>query len=340
MRTPRLVLSMLVAAPLALGALVAMPGPAQAADTDVQINEFDSNGGFPDDWVELKNTGAGPVDISNWIVKDQTEGNNVTIPAATTLAAGALYTVDMGGLGNGDTVRVFTPASAALIDSEVYGAHAANGTWSACPEGGNTFVDRPGTKGLPNACANVAAWPGGSAVATVDNAGAFGDNESGLAYEGTGTATPGSLWMVQNNPGTLRKLNKTGGLWTETTQWTLKYAGGLGNPDAEGVTIVNGSANDGIYVATERDGAGGSLPMILRYAPLPGGGTISPVDQFSLAADLPGLGANAGPEAVAWVPDSYLTAKGFKKDGGATYNPADFPGPWHRAVLRRRRADR
>ena len=91
------------------------------------------------------------------------------------------------------------------------------------------------------------------------------------------------------------------------------------------MTIVNGSANDGVYVATERDGAGGSLPMILRYAPPPGGGTISAVDQFSLAADLPGLGANAGPEAVAWVPDSYLTAKGFKKDGGATYNPADFP---------------
>ena len=110
MRTPRLALSMLAALPLALGALVALPGPAHAADTDVQINEFDSNGGFPDDWVELKNTGAAPVDISNWIVKDQTEGNNVTIPAATTLAAGALYTVDMGGLGNGDDGPRLQPA--------------------------------------------------------------------------------------------------------------------------------------------------------------------------------------------------------------------------------------
>ena len=91
------------------------------------------------------------------------------------------------------------------------------------------------------------------------------------------------------------------------------------------MTITDAGSAGGVYVATERDGAGVSRPAILRFTPTGAGGALNATNDWNLTADLPGLGANEGPEAVAWVPDSYLTSKGFKKDGGATYNPADFP---------------
>jgi hypothetical protein len=329
LRLRRTVLSIAVAAPLAVGALVALPAaPAGAADTDVQINEIESNDGITDDWVELKNTGAGPVDVSGWIVKDSGEGNNTTIPGSTVIPAGGYYTVDMGGLGNGDTARVFASDGTTLIDSQAYAAHAST-TWSACPEGSATFVDSEvGTKNLPNACTAVNAWPGGSSVSVADASNAFGGGDvSGLAYEGSGSTAPGTLWVVQNGTGMLFKTVKTGGSWAPSASWTLRYPDGLGKPDAEGVTITDAGSAGGVYVATERDGNnnGVSRPAILRYLPTGAGGDLTAANEWNLTSDLPGLGANYSLEAVAWVPDSYLTQRGLKKDDDSPYNPAAFP---------------
>jgi hypothetical protein len=329
MRTRRLVLSAISALPLALGALVALPAPAQALDTDIAINEIESNDGIVDDWVELTNTGAGLVNISSWVVKDSGEGNNVTIPPGTIVPAGGYYAVDMGGLGNGDTVRVFAADGVTLIDSQVYAAHAANTTLSACPEGSTTFGDAEvGTKGLPNACSAGNSWFGGNAVTAVDSPNAFGGSDvSGLAYEGSGSTAPGTMWAVQNGTGLLFKVASAGGVWAPTATYDLNYTNGIGKPDAEGVTITDAGAAGGVYVATERDGdnSGVSRPAILRYAPTGAGGALTATNDWNLTTDLPGLGANYGLEAVAWVPDSYLTGRGFEKTGGTAYNPADYP---------------
>ena len=328
LRTRRLVLTTLTAVPLALGVLVSLPTSAHAVDTDIAINEIESNDGIVDDWVELKNTGLGLVNISGWIVKDVGETNNVTVPPGTIVPPGGYYSVNMGGLGNGDTVRVFASDNVTLIDSQAYLAHGST-TLSACPEGSTTFADTEvGTKNLPNACTAGNSWFGGSSVTAVDALNAFGGSDvSGLAYEGSGTTAPGTLWAVQNGTGFLFKTTSTGGVWAPSASWDLNYASGLGKPDAEGVTITDAGAAGGVYVATERDGdnSGVSKPAIVRYAPTGAGGPLTATNEWNLTANLPGLGANFGLEAVAWVPDSYLTSKGFKKDGGAAYNPADFP---------------
>ena len=54
----------------------------------VKINEVESSGGTPGDWVELINNGASAVDLSGWIVKDNDDTHVFTIPAGTSIAAG------------------------------------------------------------------------------------------------------------------------------------------------------------------------------------------------------------------------------------------------------------
>jgi len=330
LRTRRIVLSILTATLLATGALAALPAPpATAADSDVKINEVESQdpaGGS--DWVELYNTSGASVDISNWVLKDSGEGNNITIPPATSIGAGGFFAINVTGLGNPDTARLFNSGAATLIDSVSYTAHAA-GTLSRCPDGTGGFVAAIPTKGLTNACVSATTWPGGTTVADADAANAFGTNLSGLAYEGSGSATPGSIWAVKNNPSTLYKLTKTGSTWGASVTNSLLYPGDVGNPDAEGVTLTDAGAAGGVYVATERNDDGPnsntSRPAVLRFAPTGAGGSLTATNDWNLSADLPGLDKNEGLEAIAWVPDSYLTAKGFKTLAATAYNPADYP---------------
>jgi hypothetical protein len=57
------------------------------------------------------------------------------------------------------------------------------------------------------------------------------------------------------------------------------------------------------------------------------GPALTATNQWDLLGDLPGLGANAGLEAIAWMPDSLLVAKGLIDESkGAKYNPADYAG--------------
>ena len=229
------------------------------------------------------------------------------------------------GLGDADSARLFHGAT--LIDSHDWAAPAAT-TWSRCPDSAGAFIDDAiGTKGLPNACSAVTAWPGSSTVSEVDVANSFGGDLSGLAYEGSGSTSPGTLWGVQNGNGQLRKITKSGGTWGSSATYTLHYPTGIGKPDAEGVTVTTAGAAGGVYVATERDGDnnGVSRPAILRFVPTGPSGALTASNDWDLTGDLPGLGANFGLEAVAWVPDSYLTAKGFKLDAGAVYDPVAFP---------------
>jgi hypothetical protein len=79
-------------------------------------------------------------------------------------------------------------------------------------------------------------------------------------------------------------------------------------------------------VSIERNG-GGSQPGVLRYDVTGAGPNLTATNWWDLTADLPGLGANAGLEAIGFVPDSFLVAKGLIDEStGAAYNPADYPG--------------
>jgi hypothetical protein len=171
------------------------------------------------------------------------------------------------------------------------------------------------------------AWPNSTTVVNVTTTGTFGGNMSGLFYENS------NIWAVQNAPSRLFKLipNATGSsdVKKDTTNgWsagkTLRYPNGSGEPDAEGVTKAE-LTSPLIYVATERDGSGSSKLSVLEYNTTGTATIINATKEWNLTTSLPSVAANSGLEAIAWVPDSYLTANNFKNDAGAIYTPANYP---------------
>src|SRR5262249_30181126 len=76
-------------------------GAANDCSIAVKINEVESSGGTPGDWIELYNFGAIAVDISGFVVKDDDDTHNYTIPPGTSIAAGGYYVVEEASLGFG-----------------------------------------------------------------------------------------------------------------------------------------------------------------------------------------------------------------------------------------------
>ncbi|GAA3665097.1 hypothetical protein GCM10022267_59200 [Lentzea roselyniae] len=168
--------------------------------------------------------------------------------------------------------------------------------------------------GLSGASAGAATtWPGDSATRTADGTNVFGTNLSGLSFE-----NPNVAWAVKNGPSTLYRLVPSGTGWKVDQKRSLNFADGQGDPDAEAVVATP----DGLFVAIERDNDNGdvSRPMILKY-----GTGSNAIAEWELGG-MPEVDPNDGPEAISWVPDSFLTQNGFKDDSGKTYNPADYPG--------------
>ena len=311
----------------------------------VRLNEIESDLGTPGDWVELFNTGASPVALGGYQLRDNDDTHRYTIPAGVVISAGGYLAIDESALGfalgSSDNVRLFSPGGA-LLDSYAWTAHAAI-TLGRCPDGTGTFVaTTASTKGAANQCTVVPpplpppaleAWPGSSTVQNAGVVNALGTNLSGLTYEGSGSAAPGVLWAAKNGPGTLYRLIWNGAAWVAdpASGWgagkTLRYPSGTGNPDAEGVTFAS-SSSGGIYVATERNNevSGTSRNSILHFDATGTSTTLVATREWNLTSDLPVVGSNTGLEAITWVPDAYLVARSFYDEArAALYNPALYP---------------
>jgi hypothetical protein len=124
------------------------------ASSPIVINEVESSGGDPGDFVELYNASGAPVDVSGFIFRDDDDTHTYTIPASTTIAANGFLVVEedeLGfSLGGGDAARLYDPTDT-LIDSYSWDDHAA-GTYGRCPDGTGDFVDAESTKGAANDC--------------------------------------------------------------------------------------------------------------------------------------------------------------------------------------------
>ncbi|WP_165368087.1 lamin tail domain-containing protein [Phytoactinopolyspora endophytica] len=318
--------------------------PAGGQDT-LRVNEVESSGGDPGDWVELMNTGSEDVDLSGWLLRDDDDTHTSTIPEGTVIEAGGYYIHERDqlgfGLGGSDMVRLYAP-NGNLVDATEWDGHAPT-TYGRCPDGSGEFqVTGSVTKGAANDCGDPDGpddpdepgepWPGSPDVATVDPAETFDGDLSGLDYQPTGTMEPAVMWAVDNGRGRLHRLEWNGSVWDNSSAdgWsagkTLRYRDGSGTPDSEGVTVTG----DGdVVVGTERDNDNGSVSRLslLRYEITGTETELVAAAEWDLTADLPPVRANAGVEAVKWVPDTTLTELGFIDEStGDVYDPANYSG--------------
>jgi hypothetical protein len=318
----------------------------------VVINEVESNGGVPKDWVEFHNPGTAPVDLSGWVFKDNNDANTYTLSPGTVIAPGGYLVLDETvhfnfGLGAPDEARLFD-ATGRLVDAYGWTSHAAT-TYGRCPDGAGAFATTLApTKGAPNACGSVDAgtpdmaapvdgaialepWPGQDNVVVADLPNQFPQNLSGLTYEPPAGSNPGFLWAVLNGPGVLFRLVWNGTHFVESAGWaggkTLRFPTGVGNPDSEGVSRGD-YAQPYIYVATERDNdaSGVSRLSVLRFDTSAPGPALVATQEWNLTSALPSVGPNLGLEVITWIPDGHLVARGFIDESrGGPYDPAVYP---------------
>ncbi|WP_200954431.1 MULTISPECIES: lamin tail domain-containing protein [unclassified Nocardioides] len=321
LRRSLMLLAACAAPVLGLGVLPAQAAPAD----DIRINEVVTTGSVNDS-IELVNKGTAAVDISGWILKDNDNGSKFQIATGTTLAPGAFRAYDVSGkfgLGSSDKARLYLPNGSTLVDTFTWTTHS-NPSWSRCPDGTGAFGQAALTLGTANSCSGSgSAWPGGSTIANADASNVFGSDVSGLFQDGT------VMWAAQNSGKLWRLLPDGSGGWTPDTNngWTsgksLRFTGGTGTADAEGVTATGGN----VYVASERNGdvSGTSRLSVLRYDVSGTGSSLTATREWNLTSNLPSVGSNAGFEAITYVPDATLTGAGFKDEStGVAYNPAAY----------------
>ncbi|WP_449278985.1 lamin tail domain-containing protein [Leucobacter sp. GX24907] len=124
----------------------------------VVINEIETSGGTPDDWIEFFNTGDEIVDLAGFVVRDDSDAadHSWEFPTGTEIAPGEFLVVesaDLGyGLGAADQARLFLPGGFTAVDQHAWDAHSPT-TIGRCPDGTGDFRDTTAsTKGAPNDC--------------------------------------------------------------------------------------------------------------------------------------------------------------------------------------------
>ena len=227
------------------------------------------------------------------------------------------------------------------------GGGAGDGTGSGGSIGGSIGVGGSvgGSVG-GQAGVTLQPWPTSDAVVAVDSVNQFTSNLSDLVYQAPAGGTADVLWGLRNDPSTLYCLLWNGTTWSGMTDdgWTngktLRYPNGLGAPDAEGLTRAELSST-AIYVSAERDNNAGSVSRmsVLRYDYYgTTGTTLTATHEWNLTPDLPAAGANAGLEALTWIPDYVLAGdRLLRRRGECHLRSGALSGPRDRVVLRRSR---
>ncbi|MFF7145605.1 lamin tail domain-containing protein [Streptomyces nodosus] len=336
-RRRRVLTRFLAAGPLlVVGALTGVPSAHAAVADDIRINEVVTSDQVNDS-IELFNKGTATIDVSGWILKDDDNDHKYKIASGTTLSPGGYRAFDIHnefGLGSDDKARLYLADGKTLVDSFSWSKHS-DPSWSRCPDGTGEFKQATAvTLGGPNACGTTGggpttpvAWPGSGSVSTADAANVFGQDLSGLYQEGN------VLWGAQNSGKLWRLVRDGSGGWKPDTNggWssgkTLRFPGGSGSPDSEGVTLTGSGSAGGAFVASERNGdaSGTSRLSVLKYDVAAGGSSLTATTEWNLTSDLPKTDPNLGFEGITWIPDAYLTGAGFKDAStGAAYAPARY----------------
>jgi hypothetical protein len=221
--------------------LMALPVQgAQAASTDVVISEFRVRGpnGAADEFVELYNLSASPVDIGGWLVRgsnsSSTIGTRATIPSGTILNPGCYYLVTNSSTSGG-------PYSGAVPGDLTFttGITDDGGIAITLP-GGTTIVDQVGMStgsaykegttlaslGSSNLNRGYERKPGGSAGSGLDT----DDNSNDFQLITPSDPQNSASTCVDNSEPTSPKINEFS---ASTAGTDVEYVEIIGAPNAD-----------------------------------------------------------------------------------------------------------
>lgn len=274
-------------------------------------------------------TGSFPIDVTLAAASASTVTVGFRASGGTAVGGGVDYTLAAGTLtfAPGETTKTIVVA---IVDDMVAEARETLVVALESPSGAALGTASTHTSTLSDD--DTRTWPGADAVVTVDGSNVFGGNLSGLVYQPAYASVPASIYAVQNNPAKAFRLVWNGTIWAPSTVSgfgagkTLTFPTGTGVPDAESVTMID-TTSSLVYVGSERDNAnnGTSRNSILLFDLGGATTTVTAMAEWNVTADLPAVGANLGIEAVTFVPDAYLVARGFFDERtGATYDPSNY----------------
>lgn len=132
---------------------------------DICINEFQSTSDFggPDDWIEMYNRGANPVDVSGCFLSDQRGDNDKwRFPDDTVIQPGQYLVIfedelKFGLSSEGVDVIMFTaPDTTTGLDFYDFGPQRADYSEGRTPDGGSVWQQfKPATRGASNGTGNA-----------------------------------------------------------------------------------------------------------------------------------------------------------------------------------------
>lgn len=235
-----------------------------------------------------------------------------------------------GDDGTPDDSDMASPSDTPVADAAPSSDLGIVGDGQSAPDGQTASDAAPADAPKP---ITLAAWPGGNAVVNASVKNGFGTNLSGLTYQPAAGTAPAILWAVQNAPSKVYQLTWNGTAFVSVTTdgWkngkTLVYPNGSGSPDSEALTRTEWDKSE-LYVAAEEnnDDPSTSRLSILRYDLSGTSTSLRATHEWNVTADLPKASdPNKGLEAIAWIPDSYLVARGFFDEATkATYDPSVY----------------
>jgi hypothetical protein len=292
----------------------------------IKVNEIESNGGTPGDWVELYNAGSTAVDLSGFVFKDNDDTHLYTVPAGTTIAAGAYLVLEEAGFGFGlgaaDSARLYDE-NGTFVDSHTWSAHATT-TYGRCPNGTGTFRTTTSvTKGAANDCSvpvkfteveSNGGTPGdwvelyNAGTTAVDLSGfVFKDNDDTHSYSlpaGT-TIAPGAYLALEEGAfgfglganESVRLFDMTGAL-VDSYSWTAHATTTYGRcPDPSGAFTTT--------VSSTKGAANACVPTGPSSSAWPGQNDVTTVDGSAVfGGNLSGLTyepATVSSPAVLWA---------------------------------------
>jgi hypothetical protein len=222
------------------------------AIASIRINEVESQGGAPGDWVEFHNSSNAPIDISGFFFKDNDNTRTFTLPTGSIVPANGFLVLDESinggpgfnfGLGAPDQARLFLPDNSTLVDSYSWSTHSPT-TYGRCPDGTGEFATTSiPTKGTANNCSpliviNEIEGSGGTPGDWVElfNAGPTPADISGYIFRDNNDANsfvipagtivaPGGYFLLE-----------------ESISGSPGFTFGIGAPDAARLFLPNGTS--------------------------------------------------------------------------------------------------